>query len=66
VASVFGEHSVSIKKMEQSGFGDEARLTFMTHVALESDIAATLEDLAQLDVVDRVGSCIRIVGESDS
>jgi len=66
VASVFGEHSVSIKKMEQSGVGDEARLTFLTHMAFESDIAATLEDLSQLDVVDRVGSCIRIVGETES
>jgi homoserine dehydrogenase len=65
VAAVFGEHSVSIKKMEQIGFGDEARLTFLTHMAFESDIAATLEDLGALDVVDRVGSCIRIVGESE-
>ena len=63
VAGVFGEHSVSIKSMEQSGFGDEARLTFLTHMVFESDIAATLEDLAQLDVVDAVGSCIRVVGE---
>jgi len=66
VASVFGEHSVSIKKMEQSGVGDEARLTFLTHMAFEADIAATLEDLSQLDVVDKVGSCIRIVGETES
>jgi hypothetical protein len=51
--------------MEQSGFGDEARLTFLTHMAFESDIAATLEDLGQLDVVDRVGSCVRIVGETE-
>ncbi len=63
VASVFGEHSVSIRSMEQSGFGDEARLTFLTHRVFESDIAATLEDLAALDVVDRVGSCIRVFGE---
>jgi homoserine dehydrogenase len=66
VAGVFGEHSVSIKSMEQSGFGDEARLTFLTHMVFESDIAATLEDLAQLDVVDAVGSCIRVVGEEPS
>jgi homoserine dehydrogenase len=66
VASVFGEHAVSIKSMEQSGFGDEARLTFLTHVAFESDIAATVEDLGALDVVDRVGSCIRVVGEGNA
>jgi homoserine dehydrogenase len=66
VAGVFGEHSVSIKSMEQSGFGDEARLTFLTHMVFESDIAATLEDLEELDVVDRVGSCIRVIGEGPS
>ena len=63
VTGVFGEHAVSIRSMEQSGFGDEARLTFITHLAFESDIAATIEDLEQLDVVDSVGACIRIVGE---
>jgi homoserine dehydrogenase len=62
VASVFGEHSVSIKSMEQTGFGDEARLCFLTHMAFESDISATVEDLNALDVVDRVGSCIRVIG----
>ncbi len=66
VAGVFGEHSVSIKSMEQSGFGDEARLTFLTHMVFESDISATLEDLAQLDVVDSVGSCIRVLEDDPS
>ena len=65
VTSVFGEHGVSIRLMEQSGFGDEARLTFVTHHALEADMAATIEDLAQVDVVDAVGACIRIVGENN-
>ena len=63
VAGVFGEHSVSIKSMEQSGFGDEARLTFLTHMVFESDIEATLQDLEQLDVVDSIGSCIRVLGD---
>lgn len=63
VTTVFGDHGVSIRLMEQSGIGDEARLTFVTHHALESDMAATIEDLQTLDVVDAVGSTIRIVGE---
>jgi homoserine dehydrogenase len=62
VASIFGEHDVSIESMEQARLGDEAHLTFTTHLALESDITATLEDLAQLDVVDAIGSCIRLIG----
>ena len=31
--SVFGDHGVSIRSMEQVGLGDEARLIFLTHVA---------------------------------
>ena len=63
VTSVFGDHGVSIRMLEQSGIGDEARLTLVTHLALESDMAATLEDLQQVDTVDAIGSCIRILGE---
>ena len=63
VTSVFGDHGVSIRLMEQSGMGDEARLTLVTHLALESDMMATLEDLQTVDTVDAIGACIRIVGE---
>ena len=33
VAGIFGDNGVSIQSMEQSGFGDEARLSFLTHMA---------------------------------
>jgi homoserine dehydrogenase len=61
VTTVFGEHGVSIRSMEQTGSGDEARLIFSTHVALASDMTATLEDLESLDVVDSLGVCLPIV-----
>ena len=63
VAGVFGEHGVSIRSMEQEGLGDEARLIFITHEAYERDVAATLHDLKNLDVVGRVGSVLRVVGD---
>jgi homoserine dehydrogenase len=63
VTKVFGDHGVSIRLLEQSGIGDEARLTLVTHLAMESDMAATLEDLQQVETVDAIGSCIRILGE---
>ena len=44
VATVFGQHNVSVRSMEQVGLGDEARLVFITHLALESDVQATLGD----------------------
>ena len=61
VASVFGEHEVSIQSMEQSGFGDEARLAFLTHRAVTRNVHATIDDLAKLDCVDSIGACIRVI-----
>ena len=63
VAGVFGQHGVSIRSMEQEGLGAEARLVFITHLARERDVQATLHDLRELEVVDRVGSVLRVVGE---
>jgi homoserine dehydrogenase len=65
VAQVFGAHEVSIRSMEQVGLGDEARLIFLTHVARAGDVRRTIEGLRQLDVVDRVGGVLRIVGDQD-
>jgi homoserine dehydrogenase len=61
VAGVFGRHGVSIRAMEQEGLGAEARLVFITHVARERDVQATLSELRDLDVVDRVGTLLRVV-----
>jgi len=62
IASVFGDHGVSIKSMVQEGLGEEARLIFITHTAVEQAVQATLHDLRHLDVVDRVGSLLRVMG----
>jgi homoserine dehydrogenase len=64
VAGVFGSHGVSIQSMEQSGFADEARLSFLTHLAKTRDVEATVEDLAKLDSVDSIGACIRVIDGS--
>jgi hypothetical protein len=34
----------------------------VTHLAAERDVQATIADLRQLDVVDRVGTLLRVVG----
>jgi homoserine dehydrogenase len=62
VAGVTARHNVSILKLEQVGLGDEARLVLVTHLAAERDVQATITDLRQLDVVDRVGTLLRVVG----
>jgi homoserine dehydrogenase len=65
IASAFGEHGVSIKSMQQQGIADDARLIFVTHRARERDLEATMHAVRQLDVVHKVGSILRVVGEDD-
>jgi homoserine dehydrogenase len=62
VTGVFAAHAVSIRAAEQEGLGDDARLVFITHTALEADVQATLRDLRELDVVKRVGGLLRVIG----
>ena len=62
VAGVFGRHDVSIRSMEQEGLGGEARLVFITHVAREAAVQATIRDLHHLDSVDRITSVLRVIG----
>ncbi len=62
VTKAFGDNQVSIRSMEQEGIGDEARLSFLTHQAREGDLQATLQALAGLETVERIGGVMRIVG----
>ena len=66
VAGVFGAHGVSIRSMEQVGSDTDAtaRLVFITHVAREADVEATLDELRSLDVVASIDSVIRVLGDA--
>ncbi len=66
VASVFGSHGVSIQSMEQSGVGDEARLSFLTHEALTKNVRATIDELATLSAVDSIGACLRVIERGEA
>jgi homoserine dehydrogenase len=66
VAKIFGDHNVSIRAMEQGGLSDEARLIFLTHVAREGDLLATIDELRMHQAVDRVSGVLRVIGEEDS
>jgi homoserine dehydrogenase len=65
VAKIFGDHDVSIRAMEQVGLADEARLIFLTHVAREGDLLATIDELRRHQAVDRVSGVLRVVGEHE-
>jgi homoserine dehydrogenase len=62
IAGVFGEHEVSIQSMQQKGQGDDARLIFVTHVARDADVTATIREVRDLDAVNNVGSVMRVIG----
>src|SRR3984957_254385 len=66
VTGVFARNNVSIQSMDQSGFGEEARLAFLTHQALSANIEATVKELVALPSVDAVGACIRVIDEGIS
>jgi homoserine dehydrogenase len=65
IADQFGRHGVSIKSMQQRGIGDDARLIFVTHRAREADLRDTVHALRDVDVVHRVGSVLRVMGDED-
>lgn len=64
VAKVVAEHGVSIEAMRQQGTpaGGVANLVLTTHRAPEAALAATVEAIAQLDVVQEVTSVLRVEG----
>ncbi|MGH9101113.1 MAG: homoserine dehydrogenase, partial [Acidimicrobiales bacterium] len=66
VAAAFGTRGVSIRAMEQDGLGTAARLVFLTHAAREGDVRETLDALAAIDTVVRVGTVLRVVGTDES
>ncbi len=66
VAKVFGDHNVSIRAMEQGGLTEEARIIFLTHVAREGDLLATIDELRRLQAVDRVSGVLRVIGGGES
>jgi homoserine dehydrogenase len=65
VAAAFGAHGVSIRAMEQEGRGEDALLVFLTHIAREGAVRATIDDLRRLDAVEQVGAVLRVLGGDD-
>ena len=53
---------VSIRAAEQEGNGPDARLVFITHLAKESAVQATMRELRELDAVRNIGGLLRVIG----
>jgi len=63
VAGVFARHEVSIATVRQSGRDADATLVIVTHKAPDANLAATVEALAELDIVRSIASVLRVEGE---
>lgn len=62
IAELFGQHGVSIERVWQEGFGEEATLVFITHRAQEGAFQATVAGLRDLAAVRAVESLLRVEG----
>ena len=61
VATVFGEHGVSIGSVIQKrAEGGLAQIVYVTHQAREADVRSALAEIARLEVVTSVASVIRV------
>jgi len=61
VATVFGEHGVSISSvLQKRAEGGLAQIVYVTHVALEANVRSALAEIEALDVVETVAAVIRV------
>ncbi|MTD13635.1 homoserine dehydrogenase [Nakamurella sp. YIM 132087] len=63
VANAFADAGVSISTVRQEGTGRDAELVVVTHSAPDAALAGTVTRLSELDVVHRVTSVMRVMGE---
>ncbi|MFL5791840.1 MAG: homoserine dehydrogenase [Actinomycetota bacterium] len=63
IAEVFGRNGVSIERVWQEGFGEQAALVFITHLAQEGPFQKTVQELRERDAVRSVVSLLRVEGE---
>ena len=63
IADRFGRNGISIERVWQEGFGDEATLSFITHRSQERPFQETVEELRGLAAVHAIASLLRVEGE---
>ena len=63
IAEAFAHNGVSIERVWQEGFGEEATLVFITHRAQEGAFQKTVAELRDRASVRAVASLLRVEGE---
>ncbi|MBS2938769.1 homoserine dehydrogenase [Nocardioides sp. J2M5] len=62
VANAFADHDVSIQTVRQEGRGADAQLVVVSHAAPDAALAATVQQLREMDIVREVTSVMRVEG----
>jgi len=65
VAHAFAEHGVSIQTVRQEGRGNDAQLVVVSHEASDAALAATVEQLRDMEIVREVTSVMRVEGTEE-
>ncbi len=61
VAKLFGDHGVSLASViQKTDEGPTAEIVYVTHRASERAVRAALAEVEQLDVVDSIGTVVRV------
>jgi homoserine dehydrogenase len=63
IATVLGEHDVSVKSVVQRGIGDDARLVMVVHECLESRFSSAVEALNELGELRGPARSIHVIEE---
>jgi len=63
VATILGDHGISVKSVVQRGIGDDARLVMVVHECMESSFAAAVEALASHEDMREAPRAIRVIEE---
>ena len=63
VATVLGDHEISVKSVVQRGIGEDARLVMVVHECLESRFAAAVAALGELDDMRAPARYIHVIEE---
>jgi homoserine dehydrogenase len=66
VASVLGDHGISVRSVVQRGMEDNARLVMVSHPVADSAFQAALAQLAGLDSLRSQPRAIRVIEEDFS
>jgi homoserine dehydrogenase len=63
ISQKIADNKVSIQTVRQDGLENDAQLVIRTHIALEKDLAKTLDALRNLDAVKEISDYMRVEGE---